>query len=209
MNHETFPEISDAFSELTAWSSRGYIPHFNRPHLIQLITFRLEDAVPEKLIEQWKSELRWSDGISASDPRQIALQKMIVKYEDAGHGACWLRNGNIAQITEQAILFYDSKKYRVIAWCIMPNHVHVIIEILEENQLEVVLHSWKSYISHQANKILRRSGKFWFAEYHDRFIRSPDHLQKAIEYVENNPVKAGLVVAKEEWKWSSAGKRNR
>jgi putative transposase len=209
MNHATFPDISDALSELTAWRSRSYIPHFNRPNLIQSITFRLEDAVPKTVIDQWKRELEWSNGIPATDPRQIDLRKKIAKYEDAGYGACWLRNEKIAEIAEQAILFHDSERYRVIAWCIMPNHIHSIIEILKGNRLEDILHSWKSYIAHEANKILRRSGKFWFREYHDRFIRNFDHLQRAVEYVENNPVKAGLVAKKEEWRWSSARKPNR
>jgi putative transposase len=208
MTGETFPEISDAFLNLADWRSRGYIPHFNRPGLIQLITFRLHDAVPEKLIDQWKRELRWTPGIRANDPRQIALRLRIEKYEDAGRGSCWLRDEKIARITEQAMLFYNHERYRVIAWCIMPNHVHVIVEIPGRNTLESILHSWKSYVAHKANKVLLRTGKFWFPEYHDRFIRNAEHLQRAVEYVENNPVRAGLVTKKEEWRWSSAYRRN-
>jgi putative transposase len=204
MNDDTFVEISEAFSDHTAWRSRRYIPHFNRPNVIQMVTFRLEDAVPMKKLFQWEHELRVLRRTPANDPRQLALRKKIAKYEDAGHGSCWLSNEKVAAITQQAILFFDEKRYRVISWCIMPNHVHVIIEILENNRLEEILHSWKSFIAHEANKILRRSGAFWFPEYHDRFIRNSDHLQQAVDYVENNPVKAGLVAKKEEWKWSSA-----
>jgi putative transposase len=191
----------------TGWRSRGYIPHFDRPGLIQSITLRLEDAVPEAVIKQWKLELAWAKGISATDLRHVALRKRIEKYEDAGHGACWLRHEHIAAVVEQTILHYDSDLYRVIAWCVMPNHVHSIIEILEKHYLAEILHSWKSYSSHEANKILRRSGKFWFREYHDRFIRDSEHLASAVEYVENNPVSAGLVAKKEYWRWSSARKR--
>ena len=67
-----------------------------------------------------------------------------------------------------------------------------------------VLHSWKSFTSHQANKLLGRSGKFWFPEYHDRYIRDEAHYAAAVDYVENNPVKAKLIRSKEFWKWSSA-----
>jgi putative transposase len=135
----------------TSWRSRGYIPHFDRPNLIQLVTFRLNDAVPEALIEKWKQALKWANGISASDARQSVLRRKIEKYEDAGYGACWLRNEHIAEIVETAILYYDRKRYRVIAWCIMPNHVHVIIEILKGYFLSDILHSWKSYSSQMAN----------------------------------------------------------
>jgi REP element-mobilizing transposase RayT len=73
--------------------------------------------------------------------------------------------------------------------------------------LSEILHAWKSYIAHKANKLLNRSGAFWFREYHDRFIRDPEHLAAAVKYVETNPVKARLVTKKEEWEWSSASKR--
>jgi putative transposase len=195
-------EPSRTFLESAAWRSRGYIPHFDLPNLIQTITFRLEDSVPKSLIEQWKRELAW-------DHHHVKLRIKLDKYEDSGYGACWLSGERVASMVEQTILFYDGKRYRIIAGCIMPNHVHVIIEILEGWFLADIMHSWKSYSAHAANKILCRSGEFWFREYFDRFIRNPEHLAQAIEYVENNPVKAGLVAAKEDWQWSSAWERRR
>jgi putative transposase len=69
------------------WHSRGYIPHFDRPNELQLITMRLEDAVPKGLVLKWKQELKWFEGISSRDPRQVALRIKIDKYEDAGYGA--------------------------------------------------------------------------------------------------------------------------
>jgi REP element-mobilizing transposase RayT len=184
--------------------SRGYIPHFDQASLIQSITFRLHDAVPEALVDQWKKELAWVSKIPATDPRQIALKKRIEAYEDKGYGVCWLRHESIASIAEQALLHFDGKRYRIIAWCIMPNHIHVVVEMLEGYPVSEIVHSWKSYIAHEANKILHRSGNFWFREYHGRYIRNSEHLTNAVEYVENNPVKAGLVGSKEEWRWSSA-----
>jgi REP element-mobilizing transposase RayT len=160
------------------------------------------------VIAQWKLELKWREGMSTRHPRNVALRVKIDKYEDAGHGVCWLREERIAALVQQTIMFHDAERYRLIAWCIMPNHVHAVIETLEGWLLDDILHSWKSYSAHEANKILRRSGRFWFPEYFDRFIRDPVHLCRAIEYCENNPVKAGLVVAKEKWRWSSAWERN-
>jgi REP element-mobilizing transposase RayT len=193
--------------ENTGWRSRGYIPHFDQLNLIQLITFRLYDAVPEALILEWKNELSLIGKISMNNPRQVALQKRINKYEDSCHGACWLHNKNIAAIVEKAILYFDGDRYNIIAWCIMPNHVHAIIETKKGNPLADIMHSWKSYTAHQANRVLNRSGEFWFREYHDRFIRDDEHLAQAIEYVENNPVKARLAESKETWEWSSAWKQ--
>src|SRR5471030_1612743 len=60
--------------------------------------------------------------------------------------------------------------------------------------------------SRVANRILGRAGTpFWQDESFDHWVRSAEELQDLIAYVENNPVKAGLVETAEEWEWSSAG----
>ena len=86
----------------------------------------------------------------------------------------------------------------------MPNHVHGLVETQAEWPLSAIVQPWKSYTAHAANRILGRGGVFWFREYHDRFIRDERHLASAIEYVEQNPVKAGLVGSRELWRWGSA-----
>ena len=102
--------------------------------------------------------------------------------------------------------FFFSMRSDIVCYpgVFMPNHVHTIIETEELWPLDGIIHSWKSHTSHKSNKLLHRSGEFWFREYHDRYIRDEEHSAKAIDYVENNPVKAGLVRFKEEWRWSSA-----
>ena len=137
------------------------------------------------------------------EPREVKLRKLIAKYEDSGHGACWLRDRRIAALVEDALLFFDGQRYRLIAWCIMPNHCHALIETEEAWPLAGVVHSWKSYTAHAANRILGRSGEFWYREYHDRFIRDERHFTNALSYIEQNPVKAGLVAQQEEWRWGS------
>jgi len=188
------------------WHSRGYLPHVDQPGLVQSLTFRLHDAVPEPVVQSWKDELAWTESLPAKDPRDVELRRLISRYEDAGHGACWLCDGGIAILVENALLHFDDQRYRLIAWCIMPNHVHVLAETRADWPLAAIVHSWKSYTAHAANEILRRSGEFWFRDYHDRFIRDDRHLAKAVEYIEQNPLKAGLVSAQEEWRWSSAWK---
>lgn len=67
-----------------------------------------------------------------------------------------------------------------------------------------VVHGWKSFSAHAANRLLKRAGTLWFREYHDRYIRDEVHLARAVAYIHGNPVKAGLVSAEEDWEWSSA-----
>lgn len=182
------------------WRSRGYLPHVNQPNIIQSITFRLHDALPESRIHQWQEELRHHP----SDDRERRLRVLIDAYLDAGHGASWLRDRRIARLLENALLFHDGQHYHLLAWCVMPNHVHVLIETFSSWDLGKIVHSWKGFPSVEANKLLGRSGEFWQREYFDRFIRDGDHYENVLRYIENNPVKAELVAKAEDWPFSSA-----
>jgi putative DNA methylase len=187
------------------WHSRGYHPHFDLPGLVQSVNFRLHDSVPESLLAQWRDELRIPPGAAADDPRMQELRRRLDRYEDAGHGACHLRLPEIADLVQQALLHFDGERYRVLEWCIMPNHVHVVLEIGEGHSLQDIVHSWKSYTAKEANRLLGRTGAFWMADYYDRFVRDERHLASVRTYVRENPVKAGLCRHPEDWPWSSAG----
>lgn len=136
--------------------------------------------------------------------RQTEREKCIAKMLDRGIGECHLRNPRVAEMVENALLFFDVERYRLLCWCIMPNHVHTMIETCPGHPLEQVVHSWKSYTSKLANRLLNHTGTFWQAEYHDRFIRDDDHYADTFRYTEENPVKAGRVVKAKDWRWSSA-----
>ena len=133
------------------------------------------------------------------------LLKLIDQYEDAGIGECLLRDDSIAQIVQDTLLFNHQKKYELICWCIMPNHVHTLIAPVEGMSLSEIMYDWKSYTTHAINKALNRKGKLWMMEYFDRYIRDDNHFQKVVNYIHNNPVKAGLVADPADWRWSSAG----
>jgi REP element-mobilizing transposase RayT len=107
-------------------------------------------------------------------------------------------------VVERALLHFDGERYRALAWCVMPNHVHVIAEQNEGWPLASVAHSWKSFTANEVNRVLGRKGPLWMREYFDRFMRDDDHLNTTIAYVESNPVTAGLVERPQDWRWSSA-----
>jgi putative transposase len=123
---------------------------------------------------------------------------------DRGLGACWLGQGRIAQIVEQAFFAFDGMRYRLHAWTVMPNHVHVLITVLPDFPLGSIVGSWKWYTARQANKLLGRTGAFWQDDYWDRFIRNDEHFAATVAYIDLNPVKAGLVGAPGLWPWGSA-----
>ncbi len=182
------------------WYSRGYLPHWDHPGMIQSLNFRLADALPASVVERWKMELLHQPEADVAG----IIRRRVEKYLDAGYGECWLRQPDIARLTENAILHFDGQRYRLLAWCLMPNHVHALIETREGFPLKEILHSWKSFTASQANKILNRRGEFWQREYLDRYIRNAEHHEQVIAYIEENPVKAELARVKTDWPWSSA-----
>jgi REP element-mobilizing transposase RayT len=191
------------------WYSHGYVPHFDQPGLVQSVTFRLHDSLPLTVVLEWKRELAWTRGLAATDRRVRELRRRVDRYEDSGFGSCWLGHEGIAALVQDALLHFDDERYQLLAWCIMPNHVHVLVELLEGWPLGVVVHTWKSFTAKEANRLLGRRGNFWADDYHDRYIRNLEHLAAAVRYIEYNPVRAGLIGKPEEWRFSSACVRAR
>lgn len=184
----------------SVWRSRGYLPHFDHSGQVQSITIRLADAMPFNVLERWRLELQHlPDGVY-----DIEQRKRINSYLDAGYGECWLKNEEIADLVEKALLYFDGDRYQLFCWCVMPNHLHFIVKPHEKWSLGDIMYSLKAYTAKQVNKILGRKGSFWQREYYDRFIRHLAHYENAGHYIEMNPVKAGLVQCREDWRWSSA-----
>lgn len=120
----------------------------------------------------------------------------------------WVQLGwskqKLPRVVENALLYFDGVRYKMPAWVVMPNHVHALLIPLEPFLLEDIVHSWKSFTANEANRILKRTGQFWQAEYFDRYIRDGKHYLAAVAYIEQNPVKARLCHTPEEWPFSSA-----
>jgi putative DNA methylase len=182
------------------WHSRGYLPHWDHPGMIQSLNFRLADSLPASVVEKWETELSFKP----EKGREVELRRRIEEYLDAGHGKCWLRRPSIARMIQDALMHFDGERYRLLAWCVMLNHVHAMIETEEGFPLGNVVHSWKSFMGHEANKKLNLLGEFWQREYLDRYVRNSEHYGKVIAYIEENPVKARWAKIKTDWLWSSA-----
>jgi REP element-mobilizing transposase RayT len=115
----------------------------------------------------------------------------------------WLAESKIAKIVAEAIKYQDGKQYLLNAFCVLPNHVHMLIDVQRSNvSLYRILQKLKSYTAIQANKILHRSGAFWHHESYDHVVRDETELERIVWYILENPVKAGLCKSWEDWKWS-------
>ncbi len=188
-------------SEHKGWHGRGYLPHFDSPETVQMVTVRQADSLPAELFAQWKRELEMS--VPASEAKR-ELRGRAERFLDEAHGSCVLREARFARLVVNALLHFDGVRYRALSWVVMPNHVHVLLEQLAGVSLGEAIGRWKGFTAHEINKTLGQSGTFWQEDYFDRFIRNEEHLERTRFYIENNPVKARLCKLPEQWPHSSA-----
>jgi putative transposase len=109
-------------------------------------------------------------------------------------------------ITFSAIKFHQDKKYILYACVVMDTHVHLIIFPLETTvkqycSLGQIMHSIKSFSANRIHSTTGRRGRVWLDEHYDRVIRDDNEFFEKMNYIMNNPVKAGLVKDPESYKW--------
>ena len=211
--------LRDAPTDAPAWHSRGYLPHFESSDAIQHVTFHLADSLAQSVLLRLESELR----TLPAENRDLERRRRVEAWIDAGHGCCVLRKPDIADLVQRSLLSLDSQRYRLLAWVVMPNHVHVLFEAMDGWTAAKIVASWKKFTARKICDCLRddcvhgTAGKtianhgigvprrpIWHREYWDRFIRNERHLLRAVEYIHMNPVKARLTASAENWRWSSA-----
>ena len=183
------------------------LPHWTQDDATYAVTFRLADSLAKSVLDSYLAE---RDSLSAEvakkggkvtpeDAARLRLlySERVEKYLDSGKGECWLARSEIAGIVADALRHFDGERYDLHAWCVMPNHVHIVVQPREGHSLEAILHSWKSFTANEINKALGRTGEVWQGESYDHLVRDLDDLNEQIGYVLNNPANAGL----EEWSW--------
>jgi putative DNA methylase len=230
--------------------TRRRLPHLDIPGVPTFVTFRLFNTIPQAVrqsiidqVEQWRQIYSASD-IEANKRLTRHLDQYLDKAAAAQAGPCYLRQKECCAIFEKHLSCGAAdQRYLIHAYCIMPNHVHLLMETLPKISVPVTEISWsgsgarkrfveaqiengksthcsveywtlskimrglKSYSAMELNKYLGRSGAFWQDESFDHVVRDEAGYSRVIDYIENNPVNAGLCHTPEEWLFSSAGKR--
>lgn len=198
------PVPKDPSAPPVGWYSRGYLPHYNNRSTIQSVTFRLADSRPQSKLREMEEDL-------ADLPlgkMDVERRKKIEAWLDAGMGCCALRRPALATLMQETLLKWDGDRYRLFAWCIMPNHVHVLMETTAA--FSKIVQSWKSFTGRWALEKNAELGlgvpgtALWMREYWDRYIRDADHFDSVRAYIEKNPVAAGFCQQASDWPWSSA-----
>ena len=179
---------------------RRRLPHWQRPETSLFITWRLADSLPQETLDKYVSEkeawlVKYPEPRSSEDEEKFhqLFSNQFDKWLDAGSGECLLRDPKIAKIVSDALYHFDGDRYALDSFVVMPNHVHVLLQLAPDHKLEDVLHSWKSFTAKEINKALNREGVVWQPEYFDRMIRDEIHLENVRKYIENNPTHGKLV----------------
>jgi len=192
--------------------SRGRLPHWERDGATYFVTWRLADSLPEKArleITHARDAIlakaeRLERELTESEKDQLCAlhTEKIEDWLNAGYGECSLTDERCASIVADTLLKFDGERYDLAAWCVMPNHVHVVFSAREGHSLASILHSWKSYTAKACNKVLGRTGSFWMEESFDRLVRDESEFLRFMDYTLRNPEVAGL----EDWAWVGRGR---
>ena len=172
----------------------------------------------KQLVSQKSSPYKWllskkkKNLKGKSELLNIAQRVYFGKLDKALHSFKHIRHltdDRLAQEVADSLHYWDGKRIEVMAYCIMSNHVHVVLRMYSEEEADVewTLTSWlqsvKQFSSRVCNKLIGTEGsKFWQKESYDRLVRDRDELDRIINYTLDNPVKAGLCENREDWKWS-------
>lgn len=212
--------------------SRSYyrrnLPHWHPSNAAIFLTCRLYGSLPQNSVLQLRNsqilferEIEHAKNLNSkiAELRLRHYKKLFARVDaildKAEFGPRWLSRVEIAELVERAILKRYAELYQLWAYVVMSNHIHLLLRpkssLLNENcstPLSTITKGIKGYVSREANLILNRTGeRFWQQESFDHWPRDRAEFYRIIAYIENNPVKAGLLNRPEDWRWSSAAER--
>jgi putative transposase len=196
-----------------------HLPHIQPQGATLFITFRLADSIPLAVREKLRQEKaqiearlrRLTDPAERTRVAYREQRRLFGKWDQAldcnRRGPHWLRRPDVAQLVVDELHRLDKQHYLMDAFCVMPNHVHLVFTPLTDENgqyyaLSRLMQTIKGRTAIQANQCLHRRGQFWQHESYDHVVRDDAEWRRIVQYVLNNPVKAGLISCWEDWPWT-------
>ena len=194
---ESFGSSFDQSGTIDVWYNR--LPHWHKREHYVFVTWRLGDSLPQVKLNQWREERRFwlkhhPRPWDAPTAKRYASQfsRRIEDWLDQGNGSCLLKDPALARVVADSLRHFDGRRYELAAFVVMPNHVHVLFRPLGSHHLRDIVRSWKGFTAHVINQKTGKYAKIWQKDYWDRLIRHPLHFLKCLEYIRENPRRAGL-----------------
>jgi REP element-mobilizing transposase RayT len=212
------PGFQGLRDDLPLYCYHQLLPHWRQDGATYFVTYRLNDSLPQaKLNElrafkaEWERRHPGARSSMVDDELARELMRRIEFWLDQGMGSCWLRDAASQRVVRTPIHDTLGVRCEIGCYVVMPNHVHAVVRPLrpQTDPLESILRSWKGSSARAIDELLQRSGRVWQSESFDRIIRDEEHLWGTVQYVGNNPKKAGLsgssTARRIQPGWESAG----
>jgi len=163
------------------YKNKNFLPHIDMIGYYQFVTFRTFDSLDNFVFKIREQKI-------SNSKKEFEIDK----YLDSSKKGCYL-NGEVLEYLKEYFISKDKVLYDLIAFCIMPNHIHIIFK--QKIELSKIMKQIKGATASKINKMLNKSGRFWEENYYDKVIRDNKHFAIVYEYVKNNPLKVGLDVS--------------
>ncbi len=204
------------------------MPHIRPIGATFFITMRLGDSLPQHIVREMKMEFERKKKqimLDHPDDHEALIydeqKRFFGKYDHQldhkPYGECYLQQREVAKVIIGELELMDGKHFDLQAYCIMPNHLHLLVDTsiqlqgkdinesnLDDNyiQLNEVLKGFKGRSARYANQAIGRSGNFWQKDSYDHYVRDDKEWNNIANYILNNPVKAGLAEQQSDWEYS-------
>jgi putative DNA methylase len=171
------------------------LPHWDIVDRPMFVTFRLHGSLPAHRVFP-------PEGLVSAGKAFVVIDRLL---DESTNGPLFLRRPEVAAMVVGALRHGERTlhRYQLHAFVVMPNHVHLLAT--PHVSADQWLGPLKGFTAHEANRLLGTRGPFWQEESFDRLVRSDEEFDRIRFYIEQNPVKAGLVLTAEAFLWSSAG----
>lgn len=204
---------------------RRHLPHWDVPGATYFVTACLQGSISAagyRALDDYRCELDARQRPANTNEAEWEYRKeklVFAKLDellDCHPAVRHFENRDVAAVVRDSFYHFADVRYRILSYVVMPSHLHWVFCPMPEwceslpsgrTPREVVMHSLKRFTARQCNQLLGRSGEFWQQESYDHWVRDDDELARIINYVENNPVKAGLAEEPAEYVFSSARDR--
>lgn len=202
-------ELFDPHAEVRI--TAGNLPHWYQPGVTYFVTWRTADSLPHDVTDLWhrrRDDWLRRHRINPTNPRwkaQFESLPEVLQLEfhrtfsteylsmlDKGWGECVLRRRELAELVAHSLRHFDGQRYSLGDFVVMPNHVHLLVSLLGNTDIEKQCYSWKKFSAGEINAALGRKGRFWQEESFDHLVRSPTHFDAFSDYILTNGERAGL-----------------
>ncbi len=172
----------------------SHLPHWHQYRAMQFVTFRLCDSLPQTVLQQLED---FKTNFSLSHPKPWDTKTYNEYYDNigpyqermlnSGMGSCLLRNPVARKYLSEALFYGDGTRYNLIAFVIMPNHVHLLMEDLMDEDVNDIMKSIQRFTATKINRLFGRKGRLWMDDDFDRIVRSLPHYHHCLSYIVSNP----------------------